>query len=211
MNGRAKKPAPMLMMMTAVMIVVVKFPSSAQEARAYAIQAGKIYTLAGAPIEDGTVVIQDGRITAVGTNVAVPSGAEVVDAAGLEVYPGLFDAVSRLGLTEIGQVRATVDTTELGEYNPQLRAATAIHPASEHIPVARANGITHALSAPGSGGGGFRRGATYGIPGQASLIHLSGWTVEEMAVESSVAMMLHWPTIRTRSFDFSTFRIKERP
>lgn len=177
-----------------------------------AIQGAKIYTLASPPIENGTIVIRGSRIAAVGANVPIPAGAQVIDGKNLSVYPGLFDSLSRLGLTEVGAVSATVDTTELGAYNPQLLAATAVNPASEHIPVARANGITHAVSAPGSGGGffGFGGGGSV-IPGQASLINLSGWTVEEMLVRPSVGMILNWPTMSTRSFDFATFSVKERP
>lgn len=180
----------------------------------YAIRGAKIYTLAGPPIENGTIIIRDGKIAAVGQNLRVPARAQVINARGLEVYPGLLDSISRLGLTEIGAVSATVDTTELGQYNPQLVAATAVHPASEHIPVARANGITHALAAPGAGGGFFALlfgGGASVIPGQGSLIHLSGWTIEEMAIEKSVAMMLNWPGIQTRRFDFATLSFKERP
>jgi imidazolonepropionase-like amidohydrolase len=174
------------------MIALGVLVSTAQESReVYAIRGVKVHTLTGPPIEGGTVLIRDGKI--------------------VEVYPGLIDSVSRLGLTEVGAVRATVDTVELGDFNPHLLAATAVHPSSEHIPVARANGVTHAVSAPGSGGGGFRRSAAAGIPGQASLIHLSGWTIEEMAIEPSVGMMLNWPTLETRTFDFSTFSIQERP
>ncbi len=174
-----------------------------------AIKGGRIVTLAGEPIENGTIIIRDGRIAEVGANVAVPAGVELIDASGLEVYPGMMDAVSRLGLTEVGSTAATVDTTELGDYNPQLTAATAVHPSSEHIPVARTNGITHAVTAPG-GSGGFGVGGTYGIHGQASLLNLAGWTIEEMAVDTSVGMILHWPTIQTSTFDFSTFSRVER-
>ncbi len=127
----------------------------------------------------------------------------MIDATGLQVYPGLFDSMSRLGLTEIGAVSATQDIEEIGAFNPHLVAAMAVHPASEHIPVARANGITHAVAGPGSGGS--------VMPGQASLIHLAGWTVEEMAIEPSVGIILRWPTIETRSFDRATFQVRERP
>ena len=177
-----------------------------------AIQGAKIYTLAGPPIENGTLIIRGARIAAVGQNLPIPGGAQVIKATGLEVYPGLIDSLSRLGLTEIGAVPATVDTSELGTFNPQLVAATAVHPASEHIPVARANGITHVVSAP-TGGFFFGFGDFSGpiIPGQASLLHLSGWTIEEMLIRSSVGMVLHWPTLDTTTFDFSTFSIKERP
>ncbi|MBI4466706.1 MAG: amidohydrolase family protein [Acidobacteria bacterium] len=192
---------------------LVAAPLAAQKAPAViAIRGAKIHTLAGAPIENGTVLLRGERIAAVGADVEIPVGAQVIDATGLEVYPGLFDSISRLGLTEIGAVSATVDTNELGSYNPQLLAATGVHPASEHIPVARANGITHAVSAPGSGGGGFFGGFSGPvIPGQASLIHLTGWTIEEMLIRPSVGMILNWPSIQTRTFDFSTFEFREKP
>src|SRR5208283_1757228 len=80
-------------------------------------------TAPAAPIEDGTVVIHDGKIAAVGEGVSIPAGAKVIDAKGLQVYPGLFDPVTQMGLSEIGAVRATVDTTETGSFNPDLVAA----------------------------------------------------------------------------------------
>lgn len=179
-------------------------------ATTYAIQGARIYTLAGAPIEKGTIVIRDGKIVAVGADVTVPPGAEVMDASGLEVYPGFFDSIGQLGLNEVSAVSATVDTTELGEYNPQLVAFSAVHPASELIPVARASGVTHANATPGPGGlDGGGGGGT--ITGQATAIHLAGWTVEEMLIKRSVGLIVHWPVIQTRSFDFTTFSTKERP
>jgi imidazolonepropionase-like amidohydrolase len=173
----------------------------------YAIRGARIVTLAGEPIEKGTVVIRDGRISEVGADVPIPEGAEVIEADGLQVYPGMMDAVSQLGLTEVGAVAVTNDTVELGEFNPQIRAATAVHPASEHIPVARANGITHAVAAPGSFSE-FGRGGDFGIQGQASLVNLDGWTVEEMAMSPSVGMVLRWPSLTTRELDMSTFEFK---
>ena len=170
------------------LVCLTLVPAQADEASAYVIRGAKIYTLAGPPIENGTVVIRDGKIAAVGASVDVPSDAEVIDASGLEVHAGLFDAVTRVGLTEVGAVSATNDTTELGEYNPQIIAAEAVYPASEHIPVARANGITHAVSAPGSGGGGFGGGGSFGIAGQGTLINLEGWTIEEMTIEKSIGI-----------------------
>lgn len=184
--------------------------AGAQDDKAYAIRGARIHTLAGEPIANGTVVIREGRIVEVGAEVAIPAGAEVIDATGLEVYPGLFDSITQLGLTEIGSVSATVDTSELGEFNPHLKAITALHPASELIPVARANGVTHAVAVPG-GGGGFRGGSSFGIPGQASLFHLDGWTSEEMVIEPSIGMMLGWPSLSTRRFDPNTFRMRNRP
>ena len=73
----------------------------------YAITHAKIFTLAGPPIEDGTLVIRGGKIVAVGAAVNIPSGAQMIDAKGLQVYPGLFDAVTQMGLREVGSVPAT--------------------------------------------------------------------------------------------------------
>ncbi|MCE2421866.1 MAG: amidohydrolase family protein [Gemmatimonadetes bacterium] len=164
--------------------------SEAQEAGAYAVVGATIHTVAEGVIENGTIVMRDGRIIAVGQDVEVPPGAEVVNGEGKHVYPGMIDAFSSLGLTEIGAVPATNDQSELGNWNPHLNAHTAIHPASEHIPVARANGITHTLSAPGGGG--------TGIAGQATLIHLDGWSVEEMEITESAAMVVSWPSLGGR-------------
>jgi len=152
------------------------------------VRGGTVHTLAGDSILNGSVVIGDGKILAVGTDVALPEGAQVIDASGLHVYPGLFDAVSRLGLTEIGQVAVTQDMNELGEFNPHLLAAAAVHPASELIAVARTDGVTHASAAPEARPG--------GIGGQATVMHLDGWTIEEMQIEPSVGFMVAWPRLR---------------
>lgn len=165
--------------------VLAAAPLAGQGGSTLAIRGGTIHTLAGPAIPNGTVLVEDGRITAVGADIPVPAGATVIDAAGRHVYPGLFDAVTRLGLTEIGAVDVTSDLLELGTFNPHLLGATAVHPASEHIPVARANGVTHAVAAPNARSG--------GIGGQGSVIHLDGWTVEEMLIAPSVGMMVDWP------------------
>jgi imidazolonepropionase-like amidohydrolase len=176
----------------------------------YAITHAKIFTLAGAPIADGTLVIRDGKIASVGATVEVPAGAQVIDAKGLEVYPGLFDAVTQMGLSEVGAVNATVDTSESGTYNPDVVAATAVSPSSEHIPVTRASGITEVLAVPASGG--FDSGGGRGtLGGQASAIHLAGWTIDDMLIKKSAAMVLNFPEIQTVTFDFATFSRKEKP
>jgi imidazolonepropionase-like amidohydrolase len=175
--------------------------------KTYAIRGVKITTLAGPAIEKGNIVIRGGRIVAIGADAAIPPGAEVLDASGLEAYPGMFDAVDQIGLEEISAVAATVDAHELGEFNPQLNAVTAVHPASEHIPVTRAAGVTHVVSAPTAGGFGGGGGL---ILGQAAVLNLAGWTVEEMMVKRSAAMVVNWPDFNTRTFDFSTFSFKEK-
>ncbi len=167
-------------------------------ARTLAIVGGTVHPVSG-PSYVGTVVVRDGLIEAAGTDVAAPSDAEIIDAAGLHVYPGLFNAFTSVGLSEIGSISATQDTTELGD-TPHLKAIEAIHPASEIIPVTRANGITHVVSAPSGGP----------WAGQASAVLLDGWTVEEMAIEASVGLVLEWPSLETREFDFSTFSVREK-
>ena len=176
----------------------------------YAITHAKIFTVSGSPIDDGTLVIKDGKIAAVGAGVAIPSDAKVIDATGLQVYPGLFDPVTQMGLREIGAVSATVDTTETGSWNPDVVAAEAILPSSEHIPVTRASGITEVLAVPASGG--FDSGGGQDVlGGQASAINMAGWTINDMLLKKSVAMVLDWPKIQTRTFDFATFTRKEKP
>ncbi len=165
------------------------------------IQGGTLHRMTGEP-EIGDVHITDGIIKIVGAvRVPIRADAHIIDATGKHVYPGMIDAMSQLGLLEVGAVPATDDQAEMGMYNPHLEAATAIHPSSELIPVARANGITNTLVTPEADDG--------VIAGQAALVDLAGWTVEEMAIDSSAAMVIQWPEIVTRRFDFATFSMKE--
>ena len=151
-----------------------------------AIQGGRVYTVSGAVLERGTVLISGGKITAVGAEVEVPPGATVIDAAGKSVYPGLIDGLTTLGLTEIGSVPGSVDTTETGDVNPQVRAWIAVHPHSELIPVARANGVTAALAAPAGGL----------VSGQSALIRLAGSTPDALTIKTPAAMHVVYPTGR---------------
>ena len=205
-----KRLSPALSAVLLCQALLIPFGSSAQTATDYAITHARIFTLAGPPIDDGTVLIHGGKIAAVGASVMIPAGAQVIDAKGLQVYPGLFDSVTQMGLSEIGAVRATVDTTETGTFNPDVVAATAVLPSSAHIPVTRAAGITQVIAAPASGG--FdTSGASAQVGGQASAIYLAGWTIEDMLIHKSAAMVLGWPNVETRSFDFATFSVKEKP
>src|SRR5579864_196233 len=194
-----------------LLVLAFALPAPAQSsAGVYAIKGAKIFTVSGAPIDSGTVVIRDGKIAAVGKDVAIPEGARVIDATGLQVYPGIFDPATQIGLEEVDAVSATVDTTETGDFNPDVVAATAVNADSAHIPVTRAAGITEALSIPGSlgGFGGFGGGV---IGGQASALNLGGWNINDMVIRRSAAMELSWPSIQTGSFDFSTFSFTQKP
>ncbi|MHB1193258.1 MAG: amidohydrolase family protein [Longimicrobiales bacterium] len=170
----------------ALLAATFTFTATAQ-AQTYAIRGGTVHTLTGQAFV-GTVVVRDGRIVDVGPDVQPPEGAEIVDATGKHVYPGMFDAVSGLGLTEVGAVDVTNDSEEQGDFKPHLQTAAGIHPATEHIPVTRANGVTHTMAAPGGGI----------ISGQASLVGLDGWTVEEMSIEPGAAMVINFPSLTAR-------------
>ncbi len=152
-------------------------------ARCYALVGATVYPITQPPIENGTVLIEDGLIKAVGKNVSIPKDAVVVDAKGLRVYPGLIDAGSVLGLTEVSAVRATVDTSESGEFQPDLQAFIAINPASEHFPTTRFVGITTVLTRPTGGV----------ISGQSAVINLAGWTPDEMVVKTPAALHINVP------------------
>jgi imidazolonepropionase-like amidohydrolase len=174
----------------------------------YAIRGARVFTLAGPPLDQATVLIRDGKIAAVGPSVDIPADATVVDGRGLQVYPGIFDSVTQIGLVEIPAVRATVDTVELGAFNPEIVAADAVNPTSEHIFVTRAEGITHVLTVPGLGGFGGQGNL---LGGQASALVLDGWTNEQMVLERSVALVVNWPSLESRRFNPETFSTSQRP
>jgi imidazolonepropionase-like amidohydrolase len=206
----ATSPAIGLIALSAALFCVSSSAPAQEKSATYAITHARVFTLTGVPIDDGTVVIRDGKISAVGPNTEIPAGAQIIDAKGLQVYPGLFDSITQMGLSEISAVSATVDSSETGAFNPDVVAAEAILPSSQHIPVTRAAGITEVLAVPSSGG--FDSQSASGIlGGQASAIRLAGWSINDMLLKKSVAMVLNWPEIKTRSFDFSTFAIKNKP
>jgi imidazolonepropionase-like amidohydrolase len=151
-----------------------------------AITGGKVLTVSHGVIENGVVLIEGGKIAAVGTaaSVKVPKGATIVDAKGMTVYPGLIDAETRLGLSEIGSDRTTNDTVEPSEeIFPQMHVYDAFHAESEHIPITRFNGITNAIVAPAD---------TDTIPGQDSFIQLAGRDRDSMLMVKDVALAMNF-------------------
>jgi imidazolonepropionase-like amidohydrolase len=167
--------------------------------QAVLIRDADVYPVTSAPVKNVSVLIRDGKIAEIGPKIAAAKGVRVVEAKGLRVYPGIIDSGTELGLSEIPSERMTVDTGELGEFMPQLRALVAVNPESEHFGVVRVNGITSAMVFPGSTGGGgggrFGGGASQMIAGQAAMIHTDGWTWEDMAVSSSAAVQMIFPTL----------------
>lgn len=164
-------------------VLLVSATAVRAQGNEFAIRDAKIVTVNGATIARGTVHIKDGKIIAVGERVNLPATAKIIEGRGLSVYPGLIDSGTFLGLTEVGSVQETRDTTELGDFSANAKAIVAVNPHSELIPVTRANGITTVITSP--------RGRL--VAGQAALINLDGWTWEEMAVKQTVAMAMEYP------------------
>src|SRR5271163_808187 len=166
-------------------ILVVTGLATAQD-KAIALKGGKILTVSHGVIDNGVIVMQGGKITAVGaaSSVNIPSGAQVIDASGMTIYPGLIDSETQLGLTEISAEEMTNDLVELSdEIMPHMHTAEAFHAETALIPVARLNGITNAVIAPEPGDT---------LPGQDSFIQLAGANASEMLLIRDNAMALNF-------------------
>jgi imidazolonepropionase-like amidohydrolase len=150
-----------------------------------AIRGATVHPVSGPPIPTGTVVIEQGRIRAIGQNGAgeLPPNAVIIPAEGLHLYPGLIDAGTVLGLAELGSAQETNDFAEGGDFQPDLRASVAVNPDSELIPVTRANGVTTVVTRPTGGV----------VAGQGALINLAGWVPREMAVVDPLALHVEFP------------------
>jgi imidazolonepropionase-like amidohydrolase len=154
-----------------------------KQSQPIAIVGGTIHTISGDVISSGTVVIEGGKISALGEKITPPENAEVIDAKGKHVYPGMIDAFSNIGLVEIDAVRATRDFAEVGEINPNVKAQIGVNPDSEIIPVTRSNGVLLAHTVPQSGV----------IAGQTALLQLDGWTWEDLTLKAPIGMHVQWP------------------
>lgn len=151
-------------------------PLEVHEGKAYAIVGATVYPVSGPPIPNGTVVIRDGKIQAVGAGLSAPSGTIRINGRGLNVYPGFIDAGNAMGLSEIDPIGQMNDDSELGTNQPDLIARVAVQVQSEHIPVARMGGVLASLTRPSGGA----------ISGQASLIQHYGYTTEELDLGRSL-------------------------
>jgi len=166
-------------------LAVASTVSSAQQTP-IALTHAKLLTITHSTIENGTLIMQGGKIVAVGaaSSVTIPADAQVIDATGMTVYPGFIDSETQLGLTEISAEVSTNDTLEPSdEIMPHMHVFDAFHAESELIPVARLNGITNAVVAPDSGDT---------LPGQDSFIQLAGASATEMILIRDNAMPLNF-------------------
>lgn len=166
-------------------ILIVMGWAGAQD-KPVVLRGGKVLTVTHGVIDNGAIVMEGGKITAVGDagTIHVPAGARVIDVTGMTIYPGLIDSETQLGLTEISAEQTTNDLVELSdEIMPHMHTAEAFHAESALIPVARMNGITNAVIAPESADT---------LPGQDSFIQLAGANATEMLLIRDNAMPLNF-------------------
>lgn len=140
----------------------------------------------GQVINNGVIKIVNNKIEQVGTDIAIPANsADVVDAKGKQVYPGLILPTSTLGLIEIGNVRATNDSRELGEMNPNVRSIVAYDADSKVINTLRSNGILLANIVPD--------GSL--IAGSSTVVQLDAWNWDDAAYKTDEGMHLYMPSM----------------
>ncbi|HZU37795.1 MAG TPA: amidohydrolase family protein, partial [Gemmataceae bacterium] len=203
-------------------------PIAKNSSGCYALTGVTVHPVSRPTIEGATAIIEKGKITAVlkgtvqkngvaqvdgkegsaltiqhGDHAivqAVPNGTTVVHLDGLHLYPGMIDAASAVGLSEIASIPETQDFSEIGDFQPDLRASTGLNPDSEQIPVTRANGVLSVAVSP--------EGAL--VSGQVAVIDLSGWVPREMLVEDSLALHMELPRPRPR-FGRGPNRPSQRP
>ena len=158
---------------------------AAKQKKPIALVGGTVHTVSGDVLENATVVFDKGKITALGTLVAIPTDAERIDVSGKHIYPGIIDSYDHIGLTEIGSVRGTIDLAETGSINPSVKAEIAVNPESELIPVARSQGVAVVNTAPTGGL----------ISGLAAALMLDGWTWEDLTLKSGLGLIINWPSM----------------
>ena len=160
--------------------------SSLSPTQTIAIVGGKLLTITHGTIEDGVIVMSGGKIVAVGpaSSTRVPKGAQIFDAKGMTVYPGLFDAETHLGLTEVAADANSNDLVETAdEIEPHMHVSDAFHAETVHIPVERLNGITNAIVAPES---------EDSMPGQDAGIQLYGRDRDAMLLQRDIALAINF-------------------
>jgi imidazolonepropionase-like amidohydrolase len=150
-------------------------------AQTIAITGGKVYPVSGPPIENGTVIISNGKIVSVGANVAVPAGAQRIDATGKIVTPGFVNSSTQLGVQEIAAVNDTRDMSADGKDHiaASFTVWEGLNPNSVMLAPARKEGITSFVVIPTGGL----------IAGQAALVDVVPGTTTDMIIRAPVAMV----------------------
>lgn len=156
------------------------------------ILVGPVHTVSNGVIENGMVMFDEGVITTVGDaemleRMRLTEQVEVIRLPeGMHIYPGLIGANTIMGLTEIGSVRATLDHSEVGDFTPEVRAASSVNPDSTLLPVTRSAGILTVGVLPMGGS----------ITGRAAVIRMDGWTWEDLAISDDAGLVVNWPNVR---------------
>jgi len=174
-----KKIAILAVVIAALVLFVLAQPQGDR----YLIKNATIIPVEGEPLENADLLIEGGKIAAIGNNVSAPDGTTIIDASGMFVYPGFIDGHTHFGLTEVSAITSTVDIREMGKENPELKVAWAINPHSVHFKTSRINGTTTALVAPSGG--------TY--PGMSALVKMDGWTIDEMLIKEVATSFINFP------------------
>lgn len=187
-----------------ILLAALAFPVLAA-GNSFLLKNVTVHPISGPDVANASLLVLDGKIAEIGVKIASKAKVTIIDAKGLHVYPGMIDAGTMVGVSEVSSVRETNDYGDVGDFNPQLRSAVAVNPESDHIPVTRANGITSVLVLPGTPATGGRGSNGGYIQGQASLMHLDGWTWEQMRILPGAAMLLRLPSMAGGgSFDPAT-------
>lgn len=144
------------------------------------IKNATLVPVKGMPIQNGALLIENGKISKIGSQIQPPAGAKVIDASGKFVYPGLIALMTAVGVT--GYPRAGDDTDEVGTSTPHMDPYDAINPEDECIEVTRLGGITtvHTVS-----------GSRSVINGKSVVLQLAGDLAEEMVVKRYVAQIVN--------------------
>lgn len=147
------------------------------------IKNATIIRVTSEKVENGSILIENGKIKEIGKEITVPEGTKTIDAKGKFVYPGFIDGFTHLGLIEISSISSTVDVQEIGKFNPELRVIWAINPSSVHFGTSRINGTTSALVSP--------RGGT--MPGLTAIVKMGGWTFSEIFLKEMATSVINFP------------------
>ncbi len=161
-------------------------PAPAQK-EVIALTNATIHVGNGQVIENGTVVFKDGKITAVGANAST-AGAKVIDCKGKQIYPGLILSSTQVGLVEVPTVRATLDGSEIGEFNASIRSLVSYNTDSKVINTLRPNGILLANIVPDGGI----------ISGSSSVVQFDAWNWEDAAYKADNAIQFRMPSLLAR-------------
>lgn len=186
-----KKVFKSISLVVVMMALCLHVNAQVQKAKTgvFALTNASIQTVTNGVINNGTIIISGGKITEIGTNVTIPSGATTIDCKGQWIYPGAIDGGTHVGMLEFGQVDVASDEQDHGQVIPQMRALTAVNPNTPIIPVTRVSGVTTVIVYPSGGL----------MPGTASLMNLHGYVPDQMYAGFD-GIVINFPNTGRRGF-----------